>query len=61
MGMFVRDVLPNGGRSIMSRLSRLSRLFGASTTARVGPVDAQDLLRSGGVLVDSRGKKGAVR
>jgi len=35
-------------------MSVLSRLFGASTTAGVGPVDAQDLLRSGGVLVDVR-------
>jgi rhodanese-related sulfurtransferase len=32
----------------------LSKLFGSSTTAAVGPTDAQGLLRSGALLVDVR-------
>jgi rhodanese-related sulfurtransferase len=37
-------------------MSVLSKLFGTSSTTAVGPVDAQDVLRDGAVLVDVREK-----
>jgi len=35
----------------------LAKLFGSSTTGAVGPTDAQDLLRSGALLVDVRDQR----
>ncbi len=37
-------------------MSVLSKLFGNSTAVRVGPVDAQELLRVGALLIDVREK-----
>jgi len=50
--MFEQVSPDSEGRS----MSLLSKLFGTSAIAKVGPVRAQDLLRDGAVLVDVREK-----